>query len=396
MFDSADRKFMRRALALAEKALGLASPNPSVGCVIVRDGQIVGRGRHEYALRDHAEVQALREASERSKDATAYVTLEPCCHQGRTPPCVDRLIQAGVRRVVAARVDPNPQVSGRGIELLRAAGIQVDVGLMSEEAGKLIEAFACHVTTGVPFVVSKVGMSLDGKIGTGQPEGRWITSPESREFGQRLRLRADALLVGVDTVLFDDPELTYRLKTPKGKPLIRVILDSRLRTPPTARLFQPSPRTPALIFCGVDALQARQAELENVGAEVLRTPSSGNGLNLQAVLLELGKRGVLELLVEGGGRIHWSFLSCNLVDSFYFIIAPLVLGGENSVPSIGGKGYPTAVDSPRFKIRRSFSVGPDLVLEAYPSYSRSIISPWLSQESAASGERGSVPSSGQK
>ena len=387
---------MKRALALAEKALGLASPNPSVGCVVVRDGQIVGRGWHEYALRDHAEVRALGEASESSRNATAYVTLEPCCHQGRTPPCVDRLIQAGIRRVVAARVDPNPLVSGRGIEFLRAAGIRVDVGLMSEEAGKLIEAFACHVTTGIPLVVSKVGMSLDGKIGTGRPEGRWITSPESREFGQRLRLRADALLVGVDTVLFDDPELTYRSKMPKGKPLMRVILDSRLRTPPTARLFRTRPHTPTLIFCGLDAPQARQTELESAGAEVLRTPSSGNGVDLHAILLELGKRGVLELLVEGGSKIHWSFLSRNLVDSFYFIIAPLVLGGKNFIPSIGGEGYATVVDSPRFKIRRFFSVGPDLVLEAYPSYSRSIISPWLSQENAASGERGSLPSSGQK
>jgi diaminohydroxyphosphoribosylaminopyrimidine deaminase/5-amino-6-(5-phosphoribosylamino)uracil reductase len=396
MFDSVDRRFMKRALALAEKALGLASPNPSVGCVIVRDGQIVGSGWHEYALRDHAEVRALREASERAQNATAYVTLEPCCHQGRTPPCVDRLIQADVSRVVVARVDPNPLVSGRGIKLLRAAGIPVDVGLMSEEAGKLIEPFACHVTTGTPFVVCKVGMSLDGKIGTGRPEGRWITSPESREFGQHLRLHADALLVGVGTVLFDDPELTCRSKAPKGKPLVRVILDSMLRTPSTARLFQASPRTPALIFCCLDAPLARQAELENKGAEVLRIPSSGNGLNLRAVLKELGKRGVLELLVEGGSRIHWSFLSHNLVDAFYFIIAPLVLGGMNSTPSIGGDGYATAVDSPRFKIRRSFSVGPDLVLETYPSYSRSIISPWLSPESAASGEPGSLPSSEQK
>jgi diaminohydroxyphosphoribosylaminopyrimidine deaminase/5-amino-6-(5-phosphoribosylamino)uracil reductase len=306
---------------------------------------------------------------------------------------VDRLIQAGVRRVVAARTDPNPKVAGRGIALLRSAGIRVDVGLMSEEAGKLIEPFACHVTTGLPFVVSKVGMSLDGKIGTGRRGGRWITSPEGREFGQRLRLGADALLVGIGTVLSDDPELTYRAKTPKAQSLIRVILDSKLRTPPGARLFQTVPRAPVLIFCSREAPQGRQRQLESRGAEIIRAPSSENGLDLHAALQELGKRGVLELLVEGGSRVHWSFLSANLVDNFYFIIAPLVLGGKDSIPSVGGEGYRGTADSPRFRIRRSFSVGPDTVLETYPSYSRSIISPWLSPGNAASGERGFLSSS---
>jgi diaminohydroxyphosphoribosylaminopyrimidine deaminase/5-amino-6-(5-phosphoribosylamino)uracil reductase len=393
MFDAHDRRFMRRALALAERALGLASPNPSVGCIIVSEGRIVGRGRHEYALRDHAEVLALREASDRARGATAYVTLEPCCHQGRTPPCVDALIRSGVRRVVAARVDPNPEVSGRGIELLRSAGIRVDTGLMSEEAGKLIEPFACHITTGLPFVVSKVGMSLDGKIGTGRPEGRWITSPESREFGQSLRLGADALLVGIGTVLADDPELTYRGKAPKGRPLMRVVLDSELRTPPAARLFQTDPRTSILIFCSSQAPHIRQTELEKQGAEVLRVPHSTNGLNLHAVLQELGKRGVLEVLVEGGSSIHWSFLSARLVDCFYFVIAPLVLGGKDSIPSVGGAGYRGTADSPEFRIRRSFCEGPDIVLETYPSYSRSIVSPWLFPESVPSDGRDPLPPS---
>ena len=376
MVDAADRKFMRKALRLAEKGLGLASPNPSVGCLIVQEGSIAGRGWHEYASLDHAEICALREASGLSKNATAYVTLEPCCHQGRTPPCVDSLIRAGIRRVVVARTDPNPRVAGRGIEILRASGIQVDIGLMSEEAGKLIEPFACHVTTGLPLVISKAGMSLDGKIGTGRPEGREITSPEGREFGQRLRLAADALLVGVGTVLADDPELTYRGRQPKARPLIRVILDSLLRTPPSARLFQSRPRSPVLIFCGSEAPQNRSIELENQGAEIIRVPSSDTGLDLQSVLGELGKRDVLGLLVEGGSRVHWSFLSRGLVDNFYFLIAPLVLGGKNSIPSVGGTGYISAAQSPRFKIRRSFHAGPDMVLETYPSYSRSILSPW--------------------
>lgn len=390
MFDAADRRFMKKALALAEKALGLASPNPSVGCLIVRDGRIVGRGWHEYARLDHAEVKALEEAGERSRTATAYVTLEPCCHQGRTPPCVNRLIHSGVRRVVVARVDPNPQVSGQGIRQLTASGIRVDLGLMSEEAGKIIEPFACHITTGVPLVISKVGMSLDGKIGTGRSGGRRITSLEGRDFGQYLRLRADALLVGVGTVLADDPELTYRGSAPKARPLIRVILDTRLHTPPEARVFRTRPRTPVLIFCGREAPDVRRRKLENAGAEIVPVPLWRGRLDLRAVLRDLGKRNVLGLLVEGGSRVHWAFLGGRLVDSFYFVIAPTVLGGENSIPAVGGTGYGAVADSPRFKIRRSFSAGPDLILETYPSYSRSILSPWRSPETDSS--HGQCPS----
>ena len=387
MFDSSDRRFMKRALALAEKGMGLASPNPSVGCVIVKNGRVVGRGWHEYSLLDHAEARALKAAGAHSKNATAYVTLEPCSHQGRTPPCADRLIQAGIRRVVVARIDPNPRVSGRGIARLTSAGIRVDVGLFPEEAGKIIEAFACHITTGFPFVISKVGMSLDGKIGTGSQKGRWITSPESREFGQHLRFGVDALLVGIGTVLSDDPELTYRGPAPKARSLMRVILDSRLRTPPAARLFQTQPRTPVLIFCGPEVSEIRSKRLQREGAEVVRVPLLPDGLDLRAVLQELGKRNVLGLLVEGGSRVHWAFLSSGLVDSFYFILAPIVLGGSNSIPSVGGAGYKAVADSPRFRIRRSYPVGPDLVLETYPSYSRSIISPWLPPENDSSRER---------
>jgi diaminohydroxyphosphoribosylaminopyrimidine deaminase / 5-amino-6-(5-phosphoribosylamino)uracil reductase len=382
MFDASDRKFMKKALDLAKEGLGVASPNPSVGCVIVRNGRIVGRGYHEYALLDHAEVRALKEACERSHDATAYVTLEPCSHQGRTPPCADRLIEAGIRRVVVARIDPNPRVSGRGIERLRSAGIQVDVGLFHEEAGEVIETFACHMATGLPLVISKAGMSLDGKIGTAGQKDHWITSRESREFGQGLRLAVDALLVGIGTVLADNPQLTYRGIGIKARPMMRVILDSRLRLPTTARLFQ-SP-APVLVFCGPEAEEPKREELEKQGAEILVVPSVSGELDLIPVLQELGKRGILGLLVEGGSQIHWSFLAHHLVDKFYFFIAPLILGGKDSIPSVGGKGYDQVMDSPKFKIRRYFCAGPDMVLETYPSYSRSAISPWLSPETDAS------------
>jgi len=394
MFDAADRKFMKKALSLAEKGLGMASPNPSVGCVIVNAGRIVGQGRHEYARVDHAEVHALRQAGELARGATAYVTLEPCCHHGRTPPCVHRVIEAGIRRVVVGRTDPNPAVSGRGIEILRSAGIQVDAGLMKEEAGRIIEPFACRITSGLPLVISKVGMSLDGKIGTARNADPSISSPEGKEFGHSLRLRTDALLVGVGTVLADNPLLTYRGKLPKARPLLRVILDPMLQTPPASRVFEnPSP---VLVFCRDAAPGACRQQLEDRGAEVVSVPGSEDELDLVAVLAELGKRDVLGLLVEGGSRIHWAFLSRGLVDVFYFIIAPLVLGGNDAVPSVGGRGYDSAAEALKFRIRKSFHVGPDIVLEAYPSCSRSIISPWLSSDTVPSGVPDPVTSSDPK
>lgn len=388
LFNASDRRFMKIALGLADRSRGLSSPNPSVGCVIVRDRRIVGRGWHEYALMDHAEVRALREAGDRARNATAYVTLEPCCHYGRTGPCVNRLIGAGIRRIVVSRIDPNPKVAGRGIELLRSAGIQVDMGLGEEEAGRIIEPFACRIITGLPFVAAKVGMSLDGKIGTAKRTDRWITSPESREFGQGLRLAADALLVGVGTVLSDDPELTYRGSEGRTRPLARVILDCNLRTPAGARLLQTAPHTPVLIFCGAEPDRERRQKLENAGAEIIPVASEKDEVDPSAVLRELGRREMSMVLLEGGSEVHWSFISRGLVDKFYFIIAPLVLGGKNAVPSIGGAGYDVVAEAPRFRIRKSSCIGPDILLEAYPSFSKSIISPWLSREEAPSDGRG--------
>jgi diaminohydroxyphosphoribosylaminopyrimidine deaminase/5-amino-6-(5-phosphoribosylamino)uracil reductase len=378
MFNSEDRKHMKKALALARKNIGLAGPNPSVGCVVVRDGNIVGHGWHEYERMDHAEVGALKMAGEKGRGATVYVTLEPCCHQGRTPACTNLLVRRKVRRVVVARIDPNPKISGGGIARLRSAGIQVDVGLLEGPAGEIIEPFACSITTGMPLVVSKVGMSLDGKIGTGEKEGRWITSPKGRAYGQSLRLRSDAILVGVGTVLSDNPELTYRGKMPRRKPLQRIILDSNLRTPADAEIFRSVDRNPVIIFCSKGNLHSRCTELERRGAEIVEIQSVEGCPDLEAVLEELARRDVQGLLVEGGSRVHWEFISKKLVDRFDFIIAPIVLGGEKSVPSIGGRGFGATADAPRFRIRRKFSVGQDMVFQGYPSYSRSLLSPWLS------------------
>ena len=389
--DTKDRRYMRAALRLAARGVGQASPNPTVGCVIVRNGRIVGQGWHRYADRDHAEIGALRQAGTRARGGTAYVTLEPCSHQGRTPPCVAALIEAGVRRVVAAMIDPNPEVCGSGFDRLRHAGLQLEVGLFRMEALRLNEPFACYATTGRPLIVAKAGMSLDGRIATAAGETGWITSAEAREFGQGLRRELDAILVGVGTILADDPALTYRGLGAKDRPLVRVVLDSRLRTPIDARLFREA--APLVIFCRPEAPSRPRRLLEKAGAEVIPVPRVAGGLDLEPVIAELARRKVLGLLVEGGSEIHWSFISRQLTDKFYFILAPLVLGGKQSVPSIGGAGFKTIASAPRFKITRNFPVGSDLVLEAYPQYSRSMASPWLASETPPSGGPDSLPAS---
>jgi len=370
-----DRKFMLEALELARRGLGLASPNPTVGCVVVQGGSVIGRGFHEYKLTDHAEVRAIREAAGRVRGATVYITLEPCCHRGRTPPCTDLLIRSAVSRVVVSARDPNPLVNGRGIEQIRASGIQVDVGILRRRAERLIETFACHAATGRPLVVAKAGMTLDGRIGLRGHGQLPITSREAAEFTQGLRHELDALLVGVGTVLEDDPELTCRGPFPKGRGLVRVILDSRLRTPPSARLFADS-SSPVVIYCAPDAGAAPRRRLERRGAEVVPVPRTRGGLSLDHALEDLGRRGILGLLVEGGSSVHWSFLSLGAVDKFHFILAPALIGGKTAVPVVGGRGFSDLTSALQFKIVRVRRAGSDVILEAYPSCSRSIISPW--------------------
>jgi len=389
--DPQDRRFMRRALALARKGTGLASPNPTVGCVIVKSGRIVGQGFHEYDSLDHAEARALIKAGSESLGATAYVTLEPCSHFGRTPPCAPRLIEEGVKRVVIAQIDPNPKVSGEGVNILRSRGLRVDTGIMAEEAERLNEPFACHVKSGRPLVVAKAAMSLDGKIATATRIDSNLSSGKAHRFTQSLRLELDALLVGVGTVIADDPTLTYRGTKPKRRPLIRVILDGQLRTPAKARVFQNCPSDPVVVFCREKYPEARRRRLEKVGAEVIPVHGGREGLDLERVLEELGRKQVLGVLVEGGGEIHWSFASTRLIDKLYLFVAPLILGGVAAVPAVGGAGFRTIKDAPRFKITRHFKLDGDLALEAYPSYSRSILSPWLRATTAPSERRCSSP-----
>jgi diaminohydroxyphosphoribosylaminopyrimidine deaminase/5-amino-6-(5-phosphoribosylamino)uracil reductase len=341
-----DARWMRRALRLAEK--GFTPPNPRVGCVLVKEGQLVGEGYHPAAGQPHAEVFALRAAGERARGATAYVTLEPCCHFGRTPPCTQALIAAGVARVVAATTDANPKVSGKGLEELRAAGIEVAVGVLEAEARRLNEAFFHYHTTGTPFVTLKAAMTLDGKIATRTGDSRWITGPEARRYVHRLRAQSGAVMIGIGTLLADNARMTARLPgvTLPRQPL-RIIVDSHLRTPlhsQAVRLASEAAETPLLIattFDGHGDKQERAAALERCGVEVLRLPATSEGrVDLACLCKHLAERQVISVLAEGGGELHAALLAANLAHKALFFLAPKIVGGRDAPTPIEGVGWP--------------------------------------------------------
>ena len=348
-----DVEYMRRALELARASVGLASPNPQVGCVVVRDGQMVGEGAHFYDELDHAEVVALKRAGERARGATAYVTLEPCSHQGRTGPCAAALIGAGVRRVVTATVDPNPQVAGEGIRRLRAAGIEVVVGVLEQEARELNEAFAKFIRTRRPLVTLKAGLSADGMLAP-QPDARakrqtyWLTGAEARAEVQRMRHGVDAVLTGIGTVLADDPALTDRsgIVGPGGRtrrrPLLRVVLDSSLRLPLDSQVVR-SACGDVLVLCSVEAEAERAAALEAAGVQVERVAGRGGRLDLGVVLDLLGERKILSVLLECGPELNGAVLAQGLVDKVVLFHSQTVLG-EDAVPFAAGVGSPLPLE----------------------------------------------------
>jgi diaminohydroxyphosphoribosylaminopyrimidine deaminase/5-amino-6-(5-phosphoribosylamino)uracil reductase len=330
-FAAADHEFMARALRLAERGLFTTTPNPRVGCVLVKDGGIVGEGWHERAGEAHAEVNALRAAGDAARGATAYVTLEPCSHHGRTPPCADALVAAGVARVVAAMEDPNPKVAGEGMARLAAAGIATAVGLLAAEASELNIGFVSRMTRGRPWVRLKVAASIDGKTALNNGRSQWITGPEARLDGHRWRARACAILAGSGTVRDDDPQLTVRgIDTPR-QPL-RVIADSRLATPPTAKI---------LAGGGVLVFSAMAGALP--GAEVIVMPDAAGRVDLAAMLEELGRHGINELHVEGGPRLSGALLAQDLVDELLIYQAPVLLGdrarGMFDLPELEDLGH---------------------------------------------------------
>ena len=325
-----DLAHMRHALSLAERALGTTAPNPAVGCVIVSaEGRVVGRGFTQKGGRPHAETMALAQAGEAARGATAYVTLEPCAHKGETPPCANALIEAGVARVVAALEDPDPRVSGKGISMLWDAGVLVATGVLEDEAAALNAGFFLRVKENRPLVTLKIAQSLDGKTATVSGQSKWITGPEARRHGHLLRARNDAILVGIETALADDPELTCRIAGLEGRSPVRVVLDTRLRLPRSSKLVATAKQTPTLVFTAVDGHLA--------DAEVIKTARDARGRpDIAAVLNELARRGLTRLLVEGGASVHAAFLDRGLADRLEVFRAPVVLGasGKSAVEAL--------------------------------------------------------------
>jgi diaminohydroxyphosphoribosylaminopyrimidine deaminase/5-amino-6-(5-phosphoribosylamino)uracil reductase len=369
--DAHATRFMEPALELARKGTGLASPNPMVGCILVREGQIVGEGFHQYKKREHAEIVALKSAGEKARGATMYVTLEPCNHTGRTGPCTEAIIAAGVQRVVAAMGDPNPVNSGRGFDRLRAAGVEVFTGVGEEEARSLNEAFACWIRTKKPFVTLKSALTLDGQLAlplersklgkrrSKQKRTNWISSEESRAEVHRMRHAADAVLSGIGTVKIDDPLLTDRSGLPRRRPFLRVILDGGLTISPHSRIVQ-SARNDVLVFTQQHPHTPRARALERAGVEVVRAVSRNGQINLEAVLAELGRREILSVLLEAGPTLNGAALNAGVVNKLFLFYAPKI-SGETRVPFAIA---PNLKLPPLQKIRTQ-AFGPDIALEAY-------------------------------
>ena len=364
----ADRQWMQRALMLSQQ--GFTPPNPMVGCVIVKDGKRVGAGFHPYAGQPHAEVFALREAGEQARGATVYVTLEPCCHWGRTPPCTEALIQAGVARVVAATQDNNPRVGGMGLAKLREAGIEVESGLLETEARRINEAFFHFHATGTPFVTLKAAMTLDGKIAANSGHSQWITSAPARQYAHQLRAQSGAVMVGIGTLLADNPSLTSRLEPPPPRQPLRIILDSLLRTPPDSNAVQIArerpQESPLLIATSEQADSERENALQGPGVEIVRLPVVSEGrVDLKALIQFLAKRQIISVLVDGGGELHAALLEAGLAQKALFFIAPKIAGGRNAPTPIEGKGIVRMSDAialDRLRVRR---FDPDIAVEGY-------------------------------
>lgn len=357
-----DQHYMTIALELAASARGKTNPNPLVGAVIVKDGVIVGTGLHRKAGEPHAEVHAFRMAGEHAKDATLYVTLEPCSHFGKTPPCANLVKDSGVKRVVVAMEDPNPSVAGRGINLLREAGIEVEVGVLEQEALKLNERFIHNMLTERPFIISKFAMTLDGKIATYNGHSQWITGEEARANVHELRDEVDGILVGVGTVLKDNPSLTTRLKERQGKNPIRIILDRNLRTPLDAQIVNTTVSRTIIVTAEGNEEQSTRYE----GVEFIYVPVKDEKLDLDITLKKLYEVGITDILVEGGGMINASFLQANLIDKFYVYIAPKVLGGVNSITPFTGADAETIDEALNLDFSNIEKIGEDLRITAYP------------------------------
>ena len=358
---------MDLALAEARKGLGRTSPNPAVGTVIVHHGEIVGRGYHMKAGTPHAEVHAIADAGERTKGATIYVTLEPCNHTGRTPPCTEAILRSGISRVVIGMRDPNPRVAGGGAAYLREKGVSVHVGVREQACRELNFPFIKHSATGLPWVIMKAGLSLDGKITIHPRQGTPITGSESRQFVHSLRNQVDAILIGVETAIIDDPSLTTRIDRPEEqlRDPLRIILDSTLRMPTRLRMLTQNSEAETWVFCGEEASREKEKKLVACGARVCRTPTDAGGrVDLSSVLNYLGANNITTVLVEGGARVHGAFYSQQLVDELLLLYAPFIVG-DNGTPLMQGYNLESRDRAPALLQVALQRLGPDILLKAY-------------------------------
>jgi len=359
--------YMKQALSLAKLALGQVSPNPAVGAVVVKDGEAAGQGYTQPPGFWHAEVMALKQAGEKARGSVMYVTLEPCCYYGRTPPCTQAIIEAGVTEAHLAMLDPNPLVSGKGADELEREGIKVYLGEHEEEAKEVNEAYTKFITTGMPFVTAKFAVSLDGKIATKSGDSRWISGSEARKYVHNLRYTADAIMAGVNTVLADDPRLTARCcggtgGTARKQPL-RVIVDGRGRTPPTAQVFNAPGKV--LLALGQFVETERKEALARVGAELLELPSEEGLVDLERLLKALGGREVTSVLVEGGGILLGSLFDSGLVDKVIAFIAPIIIGGDEARTAVTGRGVDRVIDAIKLERANVEKLGEDVMVSGY-------------------------------
>ncbi len=359
-----DERYMKLALSLAEKAKGRTSPNPMVGAVIVHDGQIVGSGYHQKAGTPHAEIHAIASAGNKAKGATIYVNLEPCSHYGRTGPCTQSIIEAGISRVVIAMLDPNPKVNGKGKEILEKHGIEVKSGVLEKEAKELNYAFIKYITTGLPFVILKSAMSLDGKIATISGHSKWITSEESRNMVHRIRNEVDAILVGIETVIKDDPLLTTRLPDGSGRDCIRIVLDSNARIPLSSKILNIESSAKTIIAVTKNAPSDRVSELKK-HAEILTVSDINGKVDLVDIMLKLGKMEITSVLIEGGAEVNASALKQNIVDKIMIFIAPKIIGGRKAIGPIGGDGILNVSDAIKVDSLSVSRVGEDILITGF-------------------------------
>jgi len=361
---------MERALVLAEQRLGLTSPNPCVGAVVVKDGRILGEGRHQKAGGPHAEVLALQQAGSHARGAQLFVTLEPCNHQGRTPACTQAIIQAGIREVTFAVRDPNPRVPGSGAEALRQAGVLVHEGLCEEEASELNRFFFHHCRTNQPWVISKIACSLDGRTATRRGDSQWITGPESRRRGHELRQQVDAILVGADTILSDDPELTTRLEHEELSQPLRIVLDSTGRVPSTVRVYQNDLPARTLLATTDRCSPGHRGKLERAGVETLELPANRVGrVDLSALLEHMGRRSLISLLVEGGATVQGAFWDAGLVNELWAFQAPVIIGGAEAPGTIAGQGVERLRQASRLDHISIEQLGEDILMRGRVKHS---------------------------